>query len=142
MAGSLFGCSHTATPLKDSGALDWLTGCWQLEDQSVEETWAKSRQGDQLFGYSVSTKDAQRVFFEQLRIDLQNSRATLNAYPRGIGPTKFEGTVTNKPSIEFINELNDYPQRIRYERIDNRLVAEISLIDKSKPANWDYRRCE
>ncbi len=140
LALSVAGCTSTAIP-DSKGPLGWLEGCWQLDDKSVEETWVQSIQGDQLFGYSVISKDNRRVFFEQLRIDIDGSNATLSASPKGIGPTAFQATLRDTSSIEFANAQNDYPQRIRYERIGDRLVAEISLIDKSKPANWDYRRC-
>ena len=119
-----------------------MQGCWQVEDTSIEETWTRSLQGDQLFGFSVISKDGQRVFFEQLRIDLEQSGIVLSAYPKGTGPTPFKGTLGSDSAIEFANPANDYPQRIRYERAGDRLLAEISMLDGKKLSKWRYRRCQ
>lgn len=137
----LAGCVHNAPDSTLTHApLGWLQGCWQTED-GTEETWAQSIQGDQLFGYSVTSNKGQRVFFEQLRIDFRENHATLSAYPRGVGPTPFEATLTGQYSVEFINADNDYPQRIRYAFVNEGLEASIALLDNTRLVTWNYHRC-
>ncbi|MFK8031391.1 MAG: DUF6265 family protein [Gammaproteobacteria bacterium] len=136
-------CTHTVPPQTASTLtnLTWLEGCWQTGN-GVEESWMRSKQGDQLFGYSVTTKAGQRVFFEQLRIDLNEQQATLFAYPKGIGPTPFDANINKPYSIEFINAENDYPQRIRYSIVSGRIEATISLLDNTNMNTWSYERCD
>lgn len=122
--------------------LSWLSGCWLSDDGHVGETWVASRPGDQLFGFSVTTKDGRRVFFEMMRIDIHEAGATLSAYPRGTGPTSFDSSSVDTAAIEFVNPENDYPQRIRYARQGNELTAMIALLDGSQESRWRYRRCE
>lgn len=43
-------------------------------------------------------------------------------------------------AVEFTNAAHDYPQRIRYEIKGDKLEAEMSLIDGSKPVRWTYSR--
>jgi hypothetical protein len=42
-------------------------------------------------------------------------------------------------SIEFANPRHDYPQRIRYWRQGQLLMAEISKIDGSDSQRWNFR---
>ncbi len=144
LAGALSACAHgpTLAPSSNTGhPLNWLTGCWQTGDETVEETWVLSRQGDQLFGHSVTAKNGVRVFFEMMRIDFEDTATTFSAYPRGMGPTVFESVDQHSSVIAFINPENDYPQRISYSRVNDELKAEISLLDGSRPAGWVYRPC-
>ncbi|MFK7886803.1 MAG: DUF6265 family protein [Gammaproteobacteria bacterium] len=117
-----------------------MTGCWQTAS-GVEETWVQSKHGDQLFGFSVTSQGDQRVFFEQLRIDVSGDQATLHAYPKGVGPTSFLAELDRVLALEFVNAHNDYPQRIRYGLVEGRLHATIALLDNSKQNSWIYERC-
>ena len=40
--------------------------------------------------------------------------------------------------IEFTNPAHDYPQRIRYWREGDKLIAEIALIDGKRAVSWTY----
>lgn len=133
-----------------SPTLGWLTGCWQTVDGSTEEFWRLSASGEQLFGYSITQANGQQVFFEQLRIDLNNDRPLLHAYPSGVGPTTFEGDIVTRRSAEsgtgggkviFNNNSNDYPQRITYEADESGLSASIALADGTNSRRWRYVRC-
>ena len=125
----------------EGNGLDWFVGCWVSEDGAVEETWTKSRAGDQLFGYSVTTQNGKTVFFEQLRVDTGEPGYVLNAYPRGIGPSVFSQTSTAPQAITFVNPANDYPQRIVYSRNGGILTGTISMLDGTKENTWAYSRC-
>lgn len=144
LIGLLSGCTATAgsgMETTETLPLDWMVGCWQTDNDSVEETWVMSRRADQLFGYSVTSKDGRRVFFEMMRIDIDGSHLTFSAYPRGQGPTRFNSTSIDIAAIEFVNDQNDYPQRIRYSLAGVELIAVISKMDGSKTSQWRYRRC-
>ncbi len=124
-----------------TGSLTWLEGCWTDADQTIEERWIRSREGSQLFGYSTATDSGNLVSFEQLRIDLIEGQWSLNAYPSGVGPTKFDAEAVGPQQIIFLNIHNEFPQRILYRRSGEHLVAEISLLDGTKQTAWNYRRC-
>ena len=136
-------CGCVAVPNAQPAAanhLDWLTGCWQSDDESTREIWSVS-DGGYLFGYSVVFEDDQAIFFEQMRIDLGET-PIFNAYPRGIGPSAFPAIEITDQSVTFANGDHDYPQKIRYQRDDNRLNARISKIDDSDPVDFAFLSCE
>jgi len=60
--------------------------------------------------------------------------------PEGKGRTMFTWVPAKEAGVTFINALHDYPQRIRYWREGEELLAEVSLADGSKPVRWRYRR--
>jgi hypothetical protein len=139
-------CAHTPSLTTDvdldigTNGLTWLEGCWTDADQTIEERWIRSREGSQLFGYSTATDSGNLVFFEQLRIDFIDGQWSLSAYPGGVGPTKFDAEVVGSQQITFFNLNNEFPQKIRYRRSGEHLVAEISLSDGTKQTAWNYRR--
>lgn len=139
-------CAPLASPsiqtTAGEDALSWLAGCWATEDQTVEETWTGAKGGAHLFGFSVTTNSGQATFFEQLRIDVESDIHVLNAYPKGVGPTRFEQDRTGTQLVSFINAEHDYPQRITYERIGAELRATISNLDDSNANRWSYWPCE
>jgi hypothetical protein len=59
---------------------------------------------------------------------------------RGRPWTLFAWSRNGGPGITFYNVANDYPQRIRYWREGDVLIAEIALEDGSKPKRWRYRK--
>ena len=133
--------SPPITTAQDGTPLEWLPGCWISPDGNVEETWIAARQGSLLFGYSVTSKNGEAVFFEQLRIELVDDKFALHASPRGAGATRFEETARTVRSITFSNPDHDYPQVIAYERIGAELHATISLVDGSNSGGWRYEAC-
>ncbi|MEM9170081.1 MAG: DUF6265 family protein [Pseudomonadota bacterium] len=128
-----------ATPA-GADELDWLVGCWETPSGGAREVWAKG--GDGLyFGYAVQLRDGSVGFFEQLRIEKVETVWRYAAYPRGVGPTVFDGAA-GPDGFDVVNPAHDFPQRIRYARDGAALNAEISLASGEKPRRWRYRRCE
>jgi hypothetical protein len=85
--------------------------------------------------------------WEALRIErnAQNGdgpvvRLSYFAAPGGQPWKRFAWSRHGGPGITFYNVANDYPQRIRYWREGDRLVAEIALENGSKARRWRYRR--
>ncbi|MEO0574431.1 MAG: DUF6265 family protein [Pseudomonadota bacterium] len=139
---STVGCESTATRLvSEDQELQWFVGCWQTADGQTEETWARSKEGSQLFGFNVVERDGARVFFEQLRLDRDAAGWRFMAYPGGQGPTEFKGTMSGTQKIVFTNNMNDYPQRIVYESRSDGLFATIAMADGSELRTWQYSRC-
>ena len=82
------------------------------------------------------------VRHEPMRIAGDAGALVFHAEPPGQTPTDFQTAKldTASQSVEFVNIAHDYPQRIRYWREGELLMAEISLADGSKPMRWRYRR--
>jgi hypothetical protein len=126
----------------------WLAGCWMAEgaEGRTEECWTVPR-GNMLLGSSHSFADRETRWFEHMRIVAENGRLVYYAQPSGAAPTGFVArTVTNDNGvelIEFVNEANDYPQRITYRYNHARpweLTAEIAMLNGSRLRTWDFRR--
>ncbi|MEM9055167.1 MAG: DUF6265 family protein [Pseudomonadota bacterium] len=129
----------TVADVTEEAPLGWLTGCWQSEDGSVREAWSVS-EGGYLFGYAVTYSEGQPVFFEQMRID-PGEPPVFSAYPRGEGPSPFPATETGAQTITFANPAHDYPQKVKYWRVEDELRATISLIDDSNAGQFSYAPC-
>lgn len=139
----------------------WLAGCWMADgaEGQTEECWTRPR-GSMILGSSHmfnerldvqpdhSMTDASRtLWFEHMRIVAENGGLTYIAQPGGAPPTRFTArTVTSTngvETLEFVNETNDYPQRITYRYTHARnweLVAEISMLNGSRLRTWEFRR--
>lgn len=120
----------------------FMTGCWDLVNGEswTQECWMEPK-GGMMLGASREGKGAKLRSWEQLRIvQAEDSTITLFASPQGAPALPFHARNVSSTAIEFINTKNDYPQRIRYELKGDKLEAEISLIDGSKPFRWSYNR--
>ena len=67
-------------------------------------------------------------------------RATFYGAPKGEGRTPFQLVSDGLPGLTFMNAEHDCPQRIRYWREGEELVAEVALKDGSKARRWRYKR--
>ncbi len=127
---------------------DWMTGCWEQSegDRWTEECWMKPR-GGVMLGMGRSGRGEKLGEWEVMRIvrDLPGGdgpaiRMALIAAPGGKDPTVFGWSPDKAAGVAFVNAAHDYPQRIRYWREGELLMAEISLADGGKPRRWRYRR--
>jgi hypothetical protein len=119
-----------------------MTGCWNLveKDRWTQECWMEPKAGLML-GASREGRGDRLSSWEQLRVEqAADGSITLMASPRGRPAVPFKARVVSANAVEFTNGAHDYPQRIRYELKGDRLEAEISLIDGSKPVKWTYTR--
>jgi hypothetical protein len=79
--------------------------------------------------------------WEQTRIEIaDHGQIVFLASAGGKPVVPFAAQARTSTMIEFANAKHDYPQRIRYSLKGDRLEAEISLIDGSKPVRWSYSR--
>ena len=120
----------------------FLTGCWELieGDHWTQECWMEPR-GGVMLGASREGSGAALKSWEQLRIAAgPDGKLTLFASPAGRTAVPFTVAKATSSSVEFTNSDHDYPQRIHYELKSDKLEAEISRIDGSRPVRWIYAR--
>lgn len=119
----------------------WMAGAWEqqgAEGRWADEYWTPPRGGIMIGAARIGRGEALGIF-EHTRI-VRKADGTLSfiAQPRGGTAAEFPMVAMDAAMIEFANPAHDYPQRIRYWREGDRLKARISLIDGSKPHEWDY----
>ena len=120
----------------------FMTGCWNLVegDHWTQECWMEPKAGLMLGASREGVADKLKSW-EQLRVELAvDGSVVLMASPGGRAAVAFKASSISPTAIEFTNAQHDFPQRIRYELKGDRLEAEISLIDGSKPVRWTYIR--
>ncbi|MES2441248.1 MAG: DUF6265 family protein [Pseudomonadota bacterium] len=146
MAGAVMLCVGAA----DEAATlpGWMAGCWVQEagERWTEECWTGAR-GGMMMGSSRTGRGDKTVEWEAMQIVLDladgDGPPTAMAYraaPGGGAATVFAWAPGSGPGVTFVNAAHDYPQRIRYWREGELLMAEISMADGSKPMRWRYRR--
>ena len=124
--------------------LAWLVGQWCTEPakgETVCETWQPMGDDQIMRGISETRRgDVRRI--ETMHIINDAGRLVFHAEPPGQAPTDFFSTTRDHApaSLAFENRAHDYPQRVRYWREGELLLAEISLADGGKPMRWTYRR--
>lgn len=127
---------------------EWMAGCWEQRsgDRWTEECWMPPRGGIMLGsgrsgrGERVSEWEATQIVLGQPNRDGPAVRMAFWAAPGGSDRTAFAWSPSDLPGVTFVNAAHDYPQRIRYWREGERLMAEISLAHGSKPRRWAYHR--
>ncbi|WP_246087109.1 DUF6265 family protein [Sphingorhabdus contaminans] len=119
----------------------WMTGAWAREDGDnwADEYWTPPRAG-LMIGASRSGKGDTLQFWEHMRIVREaDGSLVFWAISADQKPVRFAATRKSAEEIIFENAGHDYPQRIRYWREGKLLKAQISLIDGSKPVDFEYR---
>ncbi|MDE2596939.1 MAG: hypothetical protein KGL44_08685 [Sphingomonadales bacterium] len=119
----------------------WLAGAWEMQDGAAwsDEYWTLPR-GGVMIGVARTGFASRLEMWETTRIvALPDGRLSYFAQPRGVAPTEFTMALQGPDSIEFTNASNPFPQRIRYWRQGQLLVAEVSNIDGSGAVRWSYR---
>jgi hypothetical protein len=123
----------------------WMAGCWEQRsgDDWTEECWTGPR-GGMMIGSSRSGSGDRLDEWETMQIIREDTddpaveRMAFWAAPGGLNRTMFAWISTREPGVTFVNLANEYPQRIRYWREGNDLLAEVSLGDGSKRRRWRY----
>jgi hypothetical protein len=124
--------------------LGWLVGKWctaPVNGRTTCETWAPMGPDKAMRGVTV-TRSAKGEQREPMRITGYGATLVFHAEPAGQAAADFpvKPGGMGAQSVEFVDTAHDYPQRIRYWREGELLMAEISLADGSKPMRWSYRR--
>ena len=132
-----------ASAAGDVAKLEWLGGTWverQADGRWTEEYWTPPR-GGLMIGAGLTGKGRSLRHFEQMRIETAADGAVaFVAMPNGGAAVRFPMVRQSADEIVFENGAHDYPQRIRYRREGEAIVATTALLDGSKESRWVYRR--
>lgn len=128
---------------QDSGSPlpGWLAGAWVMESGAAwaDENWSAPRGGMMMgtarigFGPDLQQWEYARI------VRKTDGRLVFIAQPAGGKAGEFPVVAMSEFAIEFANPAHDYPQRIRYERVGQLLIGEISRLDGSDRTRWQYR---
>lgn len=138
LSGSL---SSAARAADDAGLPGFMAGTWMMEDGAEwsDELWTDVK-GNIMLGVSRSGFGTEVKVWELARIERKpDGSISFFAQPNGRAPTEFRQALRSADSVEFANPANDFPQRIRYWRQGQLLMAEISKLDGSDAVRWNYR---
>ena len=121
----------------------WMTGCWEQRsgENWTEECWTAPR-GGMMIGSSRSGRGDRLTEWETMQVILRSTPdATVPpmafwASPGGQSRTMFGWSPVAGQGVTFTNPQHDYPQRIRYWREGEELLAEISRMDGSNARRW------
>lgn len=149
MTFRLFACAFAAliasAPLQagpaEEGLPGFMAGTWMMEDGASwsDELWSDAK-GGLMLGMARSGFGGQVRSWESSRIERKaDGTISLFAQPRGGEATEFKQALRSADAVEFTNPAHDYPQRIRYWRQGQLLMAEISRLDGSDAVRWNYR---
>jgi hypothetical protein len=119
----------------------WMAGSWaQIDgDRWTEEYWTPPRAGIML-GAGRNGHGETLAEWESTRIEIgEDGKPVFIASPGGGTAVRFPMASSSPSEIVFTNPAHDYPQRIRYWREGDGLMAEIALIDGNKARQWRYR---
>jgi hypothetical protein len=123
--------------------LGWLEGHWQGESNGVamEEIWT-SPEGGLIVGLHRDVFPSGRAFFEFLRIASTDEGIAFLASPMGRDATAFALVSLVDQQAVFENPEHDFPQRIIYERVGDRLRARIEgeQDGRSTSSEWVWQR--
>ncbi len=132
-----------APPPASVSSLAWMSGQWQEQNvrgRWTEENWS-TPQDDVMLGYSRSGSGDRMREFEFLRLQAGPDGVPVYYAQPGGGPAVgFRLTARDRTSATFDNPGHDFPQRIRYVRTGDTMVATISALDGSNAMSWTYRR--
>ena len=131
-----------APPQATVADLGWMAGRWVSEANGrwTEEHWSAPRAGT-MMGYSWSGSGETIREYEYLRLQAgEDDEIVYLAQPNGRAGVGFYLAQGDATSATFENPTHDFPQRIRYVRTGDIMVATISKLDGSNAMRWTYRR--
>jgi hypothetical protein len=131
-----------AAPPRSIDDLAWMSGRWVVERDGrwTEEHWSAPRAGT-MMGYSWSGRGETISEYEYLRLQAgEDDEIVYLAQPNGGAGVGFYLARSDAASATLENPTHDFPQRIRYARTGEVLVATISKMDGSNAMSWTYRR--
>lgn len=138
---NVFALAVVVSQLPQQPDLDWLAGYWLSCEDGVEvaEAWT-SRRGGIMLGVSVTTgNDA--FSWEQMRIEAGPEGLALHSQPRGQPAAEFRLARSANREAVFENPAHDFPRRVVYRRVGDRLTARIEgeSDDGAHGLEWHYR---
>jgi Domain of unknown function (DUF6265) len=122
-----FSSSYAQTDLKK---LDWLVGSWTRTNakpgRSGVEVWQKTSNRE-MIGRGINLKGTDTSFVEKLKIMVKDNTIYYVAdVPENKEPVLFKLTSQTENKFVFENAQHDFPKKISYQLIENKLKATIS----------------
>jgi len=110
--------------------LSWLSGKWirtnAKKGQSGYETWTKTAD-NKLVGKGVTLKGKETIFVEHLEFIVRNKEIYYTVMITGEKkPVYFKVTTLTDDSFTCQNAQHDFPKKIAYKKIGNKVKAVIS----------------
>ena len=125
--------------------IQWMVGHWAGTQNGVEmeELWTAPK-GGVMLGLHRDVASGRPAFFEYLRIEERSDAVVYIASPRGEGATEFLLTSVDGETAVFENPDHDFPQRIIYRRVDDRLIARVEgeVGGETKSREWEWQLLE
>jgi hypothetical protein len=121
--------------------LQWLAGTWSGESGGVwhQELWLPAKGGTMLgLHHEVQQGIDRTLTFEYLRVEAREEGVYYVASPMGRTATAFALDEMGEQSVTFANLEHDFPQRIRYERKGDELLARAEG-QGSSPLSWRWK---
>ena len=128
--------SSVAAPTATTAMPGWMAGCWveKSEKAWTEECWTSARGGVMIGSGRTGAGETVRSW-EAMQILAEPGGLAFYAAPRGLNRTRFVARADGQ-GVTFVNPATDYPQRVRYWREGEALLAEISLAYGSRAKRW------
>jgi predicted amidohydrolase YtcJ len=122
-------------------ALDWLLGTWSgtTDGLTVTESWSIGAFGGHL-GVNRSTRGAQQVNSEDLSLERRGTKVIYRAAPEGQEATEFLLVDSGEGVAVFENPEHDFPQRIGYRQVEDRLEVFIEGMNGEGRTAWTWTR--
>ncbi len=137
-------CLSVTSVLADTqpeAPFSWLSGCWQHTEGHMRETWTEDY-GGILFGHAVALEGDTLTGFEVMRLQRGKEGWVFIASPNGVPPTHFPLVDLKENEATFENPDHDFPQRIRYARKGEGLLATASTRDGRQSRDFPMTPCE
>ena len=132
-----------STQAAEVAELAWLTGHWRQtrNGRLSEETWSAPA-GGMLLGTNRVVRENGSGSFEFLRIGTWKETLAYYASPGGRPATPFALVSSEPNAVTFENPEHDFPQRILYRRVGDKLTARIEgMVDgKRQSHEWEWTR--
>ncbi|AQR75263.1 DUF6265 family protein [Sphingomonas sp. LM7] len=124
--------------------LGWLAGHWCTEPKNgtvICDSWAPMDKGV-MHGKNISRTGGTVRTNETMTITVDELGMVFHAEPANQAPGDFRMATFDPAarSVTFEERSHDYPQRVRYRREGEKLLAEISMLDGSKAVRWTFHR--
>lgn len=131
-------------------SLNWLLGSWEQKSASmtVQELWNYSEDSTSLIGKGTTFKNGEIISQEEIQISLVKDVLTYSVRVNNHNNNEailFTATEVTENSITFENPLHDFPQKISYKQIDEKLIeAIVSAVTnlKERSIRFLYSRIE
>jgi hypothetical protein len=133
----------TKTDSASIKSLSWISGHWVDDPEFIqtEEFWLEPRAGLML-GLHRDILDGNKFFFEYLRIEQVDEKIIYYASPRGNKAVGFTLTDQEEFLAIFENQENEFPKRIIYKLIDDKLHVKIDggTENDLNSLNWVWQK--